>query len=42
MIEKKYQNDEAGEDDPDVDDESLENISVLLPALPLHWIEYDL
>ena len=36
VIEIKYQNDEAGEDDPDVDNEvkySLENGSVLLPAL---------
>ena len=32
-MKKKDQNDEAGEDDPDVDDESLENRSVLLPAL---------
>ena len=33
VIKIKYQNDEAGEDDPDVDDESVENRSVLLPAL---------
>ena len=36
VIEIKYQNDEAGEDDPDDDNEvkeSLENRSVLLPAL---------